>query len=349
MHDDRLLYFPNNPMNLKKIAAACALALAALVPAASRAQSADGHPDWPGAGQLFVGTNYQPFDRTREQIVHDIQRMKQAGFKVVRMGDLSWDSFEPADGKFDFTLFDWIMDYMTQAHNAYEPLFKDNIDVAVIHIGHEDLSRYKLVIVPGMYLLDAASRANLRKFVADGGTAVMTAQSDKVDDNNQWFDTPLPGGLTDVFGLRTNAFYGAGALQTTVGGTEVKAELGPYEVLEPSTADVLARFANVDGKVPAITVNRFGKGRAIYVATAAQPQIMRPLYRQLYASLGITPGPQTPDGVYARVVDGRTLYVNTTGAAKDVAVDGEWNGVLTGKRWSGVLRLAPLGVDLLER
>jgi beta-galactosidase len=239
--------------------------------------------------------------------------------------------------------------YMKQAHSAYEPLFKDNIDVAVINIGHEDLSRYKLVIVPGMYLLDAASRTNLRKFVADGGTVIMTAQSDKVDDNNQWFDTPLPGGLTDVFGLRTNAFYNAGTLQTTVGGEEVKAELGPYEVLEPSSADVLARFSNTDGNVPAITVNHFGKGRAIYVATAAQPKLMGPLYRQLYESLGIEPGPKTPEGVYARVVDGRTLYVNTTGESKDVAIDGARNGVLTGKRWSGVLHLDPLGVDLLEK
>jgi beta-galactosidase len=238
---------------------------------------------------------------------------------------------------------------MQQAHGAYEPLFKDNIDVAVIHVGHEDLGRYKLVIVPGLYLLDAASRANLRKFVADGGTVIMTAQSDKVNDDNQWFDTPLPGGLTDVFGMRTDAFYSAGALQTTIGGVGIKADLGPYEVLEPSTAEVLARFANVDGKVPAITVNRFGKGRAIYVATAAQPQIMGPLYRQLYASLGIAPGPKTPDGVYARVVDGRTLYVNTTSEPRDVALDGTMHGVLSGKRWPGVLRLEPLGVDLLER
>lgn len=239
--------------------------------------------------------------------------------------------------------------YMKQAHNAYEPLFKDNIDVSVIHIGHEDLSRYKLVIVPGMYLLDAASTANLRKFVAEGGTVIMTAQSAKVNDHNQWHDTPLPGGLTDVFGLRTNAFYNAGSLQTTIGGEEVKADLGIFEVLEPSTAEVLARFKNVDGQTPAITINKFGKGRAIYVATPAQPQVMRPLYRQLYASLGLEPGPKTPEGVYARVVDGRVLYVNTTGDAKDVAIDGAMKGVLSGKRCDGTLRLEPLGVELLER
>lgn len=239
--------------------------------------------------------------------------------------------------------------YMDQAHNAFAPLFKDNIDAAVINIAHEDLSRYKLVVLPGMYLLDKASTDAVRKFVGDGGTVIMTAVSAKVDGNNQWYGTPLPGGLTDVFGLRTNEFYNGGTLVTNIGGAEVKGSNGHYEVLEPSSAEVLARFSNVDGRPPSITVNQYGKGRAIYVATPAQREIMGPLYRQLYASLGIAPGPVTPDGVYAREVDGRILYVNTTGDAKDVAIDGNRSGLLTGKHWSGTLRLDPLGVDLLEK
>jgi len=683
-------------MMLGRTLVACALALAALDPAA--AQGADDHPGWPGAGQLFVGTNYQPFDRSREQIQRDIARMKAAGFKVVRMGDLSWDSLEPSEGRFDFGTFDWIMDqmqaaglkvlmdipgqpaplwlhhrypgvdivdqhgarldpaerymddtsdpdyrrllvgladamtrryakhpallaigynnesgngmvsyseadrgrfiawlrhrygtlqalnkawatqrwsrriddwdevrlpyidgpgpyeryldmrrfwseqtidvlqlleavrrknvpdkpaisnlwdsawrkgfdylgtyrgyvsygamgfypgdplgaafeatmmragmtapiwfneftaggpgyygtkgrsrmwahfglllgaqavmpwtwhshhggeeqalfglidhddrpswkldefatiarefatleklgfprlqqpqvaiayafdnivattppkglsntvlpyihpgYLKQAHEAYEPLFRDNIDVAVIHVGHEDLGRYKLVVVPGMYLLDRASTENLRKYVAGGGTVVMTAQSAKVDDHDQWHDTPLPGGLADVFGLRTDAFYDAGGLRTTLAGEDVKLADGFYEVLEPSTAEVLARFSNVDGQAPAVTLNRFGKGRAIYVAATAQAPLMRPLYRQLYADLGLQPGPRTPEGVVARVVDGRVLYVNTTGEAREVPIEGAMRGVLSGRRWTGALRLEPLGVELLEQ
>jgi len=238
--------------------------------------------------------------------------------------------------------------YLKQAHEAYEPLFRDNIDVAIIHVGHEDLSRYKLVVVPGMYLLDRASTQKLRDFVAGGGTVVMTAQSAKVDDHDQWHDTPLPGGLADVFGLRTDAFYDAGALRTTLGGEDVQLKDGFYEVLEPSTAEVLARFSNIEGQAPAVTVNRFGQGRAIYVAATAQSPLMRPLYRQLYASLGLTPGPKTPDGVVARAVDGRVLYVNTTGEARAVPIEGAMKGVLSGKRWTQALRLEPLGVELLE-
>ena len=62
-----------NPMTLtlRKTILSLTLALAASSPLAARAQSADGRTDWPGAGQLFVGTNYQPFERTREQIPRD--------------------------------------------------------------------------------------------------------------------------------------------------------------------------------------------------------------------------------------------------------------------------------------
>ncbi len=63
-------------------------------------QDAYAHPTWLGPGQLFVGTCYQPIDRSPEQIDQDIAIMKHAGFNVVRMGDLSWDSFEPSQGQF---------------------------------------------------------------------------------------------------------------------------------------------------------------------------------------------------------------------------------------------------------
>jgi beta-galactosidase len=38
--------------------------------------------------------------------------MTHTGFNVVGTGDLSWDSFEPSQGKFTFEWFDRIMDKM---------------------------------------------------------------------------------------------------------------------------------------------------------------------------------------------------------------------------------------------
>ena len=104
----RSRYTRRTPFN-KSTALAMVFAFAS---AACVAENASSHPSWPGPGQLFVGACYQPIDRSPEQIDRDIAIMHGAGFNVVRMGDLSWDSFEPAQGKFDFAWFDKIMDNM---------------------------------------------------------------------------------------------------------------------------------------------------------------------------------------------------------------------------------------------
>lgn len=68
------------------------------------------------AQELYVGANYHPHDdKNIDKIKTDIALMKAAGFNVVRMGHLAWDSYEPAEGLFDFAWFDEVMDLMHEA------------------------------------------------------------------------------------------------------------------------------------------------------------------------------------------------------------------------------------------
>ena len=238
--------------------------------------------------------------------------------------------------------------YADQVESTLQPFFEDNIDVALINIGHSSLD-YKLVVVPADYLMDTASAEAIRNYVRNGGTVIMTAFSAKVDENSQWFDTPLPGRLSDVFGIRTSEFYRPSTpLEFSLNGKTEKASIGFYEVLEPRTATTMATFTNTPEKSPAITVNRYGKGRAIYVAVPAQMAVIGPLVQGMYADLGIERGPETPSGVYARVVEGRTLYVNTTGEEKSVPINGSKRGIITGNVYNGAIRLKPYDADLVE-
>ncbi|MBN2611990.1 MAG: beta-galactosidase, partial [Bacteroidales bacterium] len=69
-----------------------------------------------GNAQLYVGANYHPHDdKNPEKIKDDIKLMKAAGFSVVRMGHLAWDSYEPSEGVFDFGWFDAVMDDFKEA------------------------------------------------------------------------------------------------------------------------------------------------------------------------------------------------------------------------------------------
>jgi beta-galactosidase len=238
--------------------------------------------------------------------------------------------------------------YIDQVQRAFEPFMNDNVDAAIINVSYDPID-YKLLVIPADYVMDDKSATAIREYVRAGGTAVMTAFSSKVDEESQWFDTPLPGRLSDVFGIRTSQFYKAGVKpKVEFGGMTLTAPEGFYEVLEPRGAKVVASFTNLPDSPPAITENAFGKGRAIYLATPAQLSILGPLVESLMPEVGVDRGPVTPVGVYARVVEGRTLYVNSTEREQKVTIHGEKRGALSGKVYRDSLTLGPLGVELLQ-
>jgi beta-galactosidase len=179
----------------------------------------------------------------------------------------------------------------------------------------------------------------------------MTGYSAKVDQNAQWFQTTLPGGLSDVFGLRTAAFYrNDSGVQFTLNGESVKSTATYYELLEPRTAKVLGEITNsyLPDAFPVLTVNQFGKGRAFYLATESNTTAIGPALELVKKAVGIQDGPHTPEGVYARVVKGRTFYVNTNYQSVSFPVEGTKRGLLSGKTFSGTLTLPAKGADLIE-
>jgi hypothetical protein len=70
-------------------------------------------------------------------------------------------------------------------------------------------------------------------------------------------------------------------------------------------------------------------------------------YRGANKMVGLQPGPRTPDGVYARVVDGRTLYVNTTQREQRIPIEGRRKGIISGREYDGALILGPQDADLI--
>ena len=197
--------------------------------------------------------------------------------------------------------------------------------------------------------MDAAGARALKEYVSGGGTVLMTAFSAKEDEHGQWFETSLPGRLSDVFGLKTHAFYRTESdLTFQLDSAPVAAGVRFYEVLEPAGAAVVARFTNTADHAPALTDNRFGKGHAFYLATESQASVMDPVLKYVLKVAGVQSGPQTPDGVYARVVDGRTLYVNTTQQEQRIAVTGRRTGVITQRVYDRTVVLGPQEADLVQ-
>jgi beta-galactosidase len=194
----------------------------------------------------------------------------------------------------------------------YRPLYDANVTCDVVPPG-ADLSGYRLVVVPNLYLVGPADAANLTEYVRKGGTLVMSYFSGVVDRNDRVHLGGYPAPFRELLGLRVEEFWplpedGTVALTGDLGGTGTVWS----EDIDLEGAEQLAAFADGDlaGR-PAITRHRLGNGTAYYCGTRPDPETMRRLLDQARSVAGVKPSlPGLPPGVQARTrrADDGTAY-----------------------------------------
>ncbi|KAK1176829.1 beta-galactosidase [Streptomyces sp. NBS 14/10] len=248
-----------------------------------------------------------------------------------------------------------------QAQTAFEAVIDRNLDARLVDLARSELD-YKLLLIPGVLVLDEAAASRIRAFVERGGTAIMTSYSATLDADGQAFATTRPGRLDDVFGIRVGSYEetamlnelahgrtGHEGLDLEFDGRAIAAATPRFDVVEPVTADVLARAAGLDGDRPLITANRYGAGRAVYIALPARREVLDPLLESEITRLGIDPGPSVPPGVMARAVDDRhVLYLNLDAEPKSIVLQGKATGVLRETRYDGGLTLGAYDAEVVE-
>ncbi|GLX66331.1 beta-galactosidase [Paenibacillus glycanilyticus] len=303
------------------------------------------------------------------QFTQEMETLKAIGLPYLPEPEIalaySFESFKVSENQKGY----YKTAYLDQVMQTFQALCEDNVDCNVVNLRQIE-KNYKLLLVPGHCIMDEASAQTIREFVENGGTVIMTAYSAKVDEHNTVFGTTMPGRLSDVFGIRANAFErpvyhysdsNEGGLQKqkmNIRRETPKIKLHDqlidfpidyYEIVEPATAEVLAAFTGLDSELPAVSVNIYGKGKAVYVAVPAQLGLIQALLNQFYAELGIKKGPQTPQGVAARRVGDSVMYVNTTSSEQHVTLPKSGVGKISGRQYETILSLDPYGVEVIAR
>ncbi len=64
--------------------------------------------------KFFFGAPYYPEHWDKETRKNDAKRMAEAGFNIVRMAEFAWDRMETEEGKYDFSLFDEVIEEMAE-------------------------------------------------------------------------------------------------------------------------------------------------------------------------------------------------------------------------------------------
>ncbi len=297
------------------------------------------------------------------------QEVKAMGEALQRVGDRLVDSRVAGDVAMLLS-YDARFAFQNQPHNAhldypdvfqelYRALWEHNLGTQIVS-PEADLSGYRLVIAPMLYILDEGLAQRLSDYVADGGTLVVTCRSGVMDVDNVIVNAKLPGLLAEVCGVtvqeydslddgRTVALEGAGGLRGAEGEGKAWAD-----ILAAEGAEVMARYAaDYYAGEPAITAHRYGQGLAVYLGTVPDAAMAGRLFAWLAEVTGLTSPIQAPEGIEVteRVSEqGRYLFV-LNGSSETKTVDLGAGGVdlISGERVSGAVTLAPLGVRVVQR
>ncbi|MER6414026.1 beta-galactosidase [Streptomyces humidus] len=214
--------------------------------------------------------------------------------------------------------------FLELTRSWYEPLWRAGVAVDFVR-PDADLSAYRLVLAPSLYLVDDAGAANLTAFAERGGTLAVGFHSGAVDENCHVRLGGYPGAFRTALGVRTDELFPLLPGETvglSGGGT---ASLWSERV-RPAGAETVASYT--DGPlagVPAVTRHAHGAGAAWYLATLPDRRTLAALLTRIREDAGVRPVlPDVPPGVEAarrRGSDADYLFlIDHSGAGAEVAV-----------------------------
>jgi beta-galactosidase len=224
----------------------------------------------------------------------------------------------------------------------------------------EDLSRYKIVIAPSLHLLSAAEADRLKLYVQEGGTLVSTFNTGLVNQYGIAPDTGYPNDLTELFGLEVLEFDmlpPGEENHLTFKGAFPTSHVHPAKIwcdlIEAKGCQVLATYVKdfYAGR-PAITMNTFGLGKAVYIGTMSHQHFYNDLVVWLRQICSLHPLLKVPESVEVsmREKDGTRVFFLLNHQSTPVRIQfyKPMHDFLTGNTFSGNYDLPPHGVLVLD-
>lgn len=219
----------------------------------------------------------------------------------------------------------------------YRPLWEQGVTCDVIDM-EQDLSKYKLVVAPMLYMIRPGVAERISAFVESGGTFVATYFTGYTDENDLCFLTGFPGPLRELLGVwaeeldalpddREQKIIAEPGNDVGLDGTYIGKAF--FEMIHAESAKIIAKYgSDFYADNPAVTVNQYGQGQAYYVASRNDVRFQNDLFAGLVKKLNLrtATGSALPEGVSATVrTDGETdwtFLMNFTGQTQVVELNG---------------------------
>lgn len=230
------------------------------------------------------------------------REIQQLGGELEKIEDQTLGATVPARAAIYFDWDNWWgirysagpsqdLDYRQEVLNYYEALFSQNIPVDIIGV-EDDLSQYKLVIAPVLYMTKTGYDDKIRRFVQAGGTFVTTFFSGIVEEHDLVITGGYPGKLRDILGIwveESDALPLGHENHFNYKGTVYPAKI-ICDLLHPEGAEVCGTYEDdFYAGMPAVTVHSFGQGNAWYVAVSSSREFYRQFLKDICKQCEIHP------------------------------------------------------------
>jgi len=249
------------------------------------------------------------------------------------------------------------LSYVDQITGWYGAISSSHTGIDVIAPG-VDLAAYKIVFAPVVYVLSEEQASKIKSFVQNGGVFVTNFRLGVKNESSQIVRTPLPGLLRDVMGVMVEDYVPIYSGKQRVKFSAMLAgpdgECGIWtDILQPSGAEVLASYtAGEHAGQAAVTMNNFGKGKAVYIGPDLDAASLSRVLRILSASAGVKQSFEVPPGIEVTVRksgDKQWMFLlNHTSDSQSINIPGSFADLLTKKTYSGKIELSAYGVLVLQ-
>jgi beta-galactosidase len=294
-----------------------------------------------------------------DEIQQTVKELKTLGHEVLHSAyaaetalffdlDSAWAlAVQPGNNK---------LTYRSHLISWYAAIAGAHVGTDVIH-AEADLSRYRAVFAPLQYVVSEREAANIRKFVEGGGLFVSSFRLGVKDESSRIVATPLPGLLRDVMGVTVKDYvpiYGEKvgvSFSSRLAGPDGECALWA-DILQPASATVLASYTGAYAGEPAITMNSFGKGKAVYLGPDLDAASLARVLGTLLEANGIKATFGVPRAVEmtVRKSDDKqwVFLLNHTAASQRVTLAGRFRDLLTGTTYSETVNLGAYDVLVLQ-
>ena len=277
-------------------------------------------------------------------VVETTELVSEIAILYSRDNDVAFDIQPQTEG----------FDYLEQLKCFYSAFSKYGVNVDIVS-PDVDLSNYKAVIAPSMYVYDKKSAENIYRYVIKGGTLVLTARSGAKDQNNNCIMEPLPTVYREMIGAEIKEYDPIGREEQTIvdfAGNKYKCRQW-CDILELGTARAYAEYKDCfyEGS-PAVTMNRYCSGVAYYVGTVCHMDFYEKFAGNIMKQTGIPRLKDLPKGIEVTTrtngLDGFIFFFNNSEEEADITLPKAMHSIIddTDKE---KITLKPFDMDIVRK